>query len=139
MPSMNASPPVGSSRVAKTRIVVVLPAPFGPTNPTTLPAANVNEISSTARVLPKCFFRLTTSIFIAGSLHNSKNTSFALLLFDTLESVLEKRAGLEVSNIRHRPRQIPCSQRPLDKCDPVAGKTLSSHGVPWAHTLVCQF
>ena len=31
-----------------------------------LPAEKVNEMSSTALVLPKCFFRWTTSIFIAA-------------------------------------------------------------------------
>src|SRR5262245_54493444 len=45
-------------------MVVVLPAPLGPTKPTTCPEEKSNETSSTARVRPKCFFRLTTSIFI---------------------------------------------------------------------------
>src|SRR5262245_14947640 len=45
-------------------MVVVLPAPLGPTKPTTCPDEKANETSSTARVGPKCFFRLTTSIFI---------------------------------------------------------------------------
>src|SRR5262245_13194008 len=49
------------------RIVVVLPAPFGPTKPTTWPEENANDTSLTARVDPKFFFRLTIWTFIVRS------------------------------------------------------------------------
>src|SRR5436305_9768579 len=58
---MNASPPDGSSSVASMRMVVVLPAPFGPTKPITSPAAKENEMPSTATVLPNCLRRPATS------------------------------------------------------------------------------
>jgi hypothetical protein len=41
------------------RIVVVLPAPFGPRKPTISPSSTVNEMPRTASTVPK---RLTTSL-----------------------------------------------------------------------------
>src|SRR5947209_10408984 len=46
------------------RMVVLLPAPLGPTKPKICPEANSNEMPSTARVLPKYFFRPATRTFI---------------------------------------------------------------------------
>src|SRR2546423_14745114 len=48
------------------RIVVVLPAPLGPSRPTSSPLATWNEMRSSARTGPKYFVRFSTSI-IANS------------------------------------------------------------------------
>jgi hypothetical protein len=46
-------------------IVVVLPAPFGPSSPKIFPGLTVNEILSTAKVELNLFTRfLTVSIFL---------------------------------------------------------------------------
>jgi hypothetical protein len=50
MPATLAVPDVSSTRVVRTPIVVVLPAPFGPSRPNTSPRFTVNEIPSTALV-----------------------------------------------------------------------------------------
>jgi len=47
-PVTRAVPDVGSTRVVSTPIVVVLPAPFGPSRPKTSPRATTNDSSSTA-------------------------------------------------------------------------------------------
>ena len=47
-PKTSASPAVGMVRPISTRSVVVLPAPFGPSRPTTWPRSTVKLISSTA-------------------------------------------------------------------------------------------
>src|SRR5206468_12415588 len=58
----------GSSRVARMRMVVVLPAPLGPTKPKICPVVKANEMSSTAFVRPKYFLRLWMLTRIAGDL-----------------------------------------------------------------------
>ena len=50
---MRAVPAVGIMNPASMRIVVDLPAPFGPRKPSTSPRATPNETSSTAVKLPK--------------------------------------------------------------------------------------
>ena len=45
-------PPIGFRSVVITRIVVVLPAPFGPSRPNTSPGATSKLTSSTARTGP---------------------------------------------------------------------------------------
>ena len=52
MPSTCAEPLSGRSSVVSARTAVVLPAPFGPSNPSTLPSATVNDTPSSARVRP---------------------------------------------------------------------------------------
>ena len=52
-PSTRAVPPSGRSSVARMRIVVVLPAPFGPRTPKRLPRGMARFTPSTARVAPK--------------------------------------------------------------------------------------
>jgi len=47
-PATRALPEVGRSTVQSIRNVVVLPAPFGPSNPKISPGLAVNEIESTA-------------------------------------------------------------------------------------------
>src|SRR6476661_10517374 len=58
-PATRAVPDVGRRSVARIRIVVVLPAPFGPRKPRNVPAVTENEIPSTARVPPG--YTLTSS------------------------------------------------------------------------------
>jgi hypothetical protein len=48
MPTNRATPAVSRTRVVSTPIVVVLPAPFGPSRPNTSPRETVNETPSTA-------------------------------------------------------------------------------------------
>src|SRR5438067_5840232 len=50
-------PAVGGMKPVIMRIVVDLPAPFGPRKPSTSPRSTVNEMSSTARFGPKAFTR----------------------------------------------------------------------------------
>ena len=51
----SARPLVGGARPSSIRSVVVLPAPFGPRKPVTVPASSSNERPSTAVSLPKRF------------------------------------------------------------------------------------
>src|SRR3984885_8015123 len=59
---MSALPSSTASRPRITRIVVDLPAPFGPTNPVTLPGATANDRPSRATVSPNRFRTRLTSI-----------------------------------------------------------------------------
>src|SRR5918996_2223982 len=61
-PSTRASPASGRNRVASMRIVVVLPAPFGPRTPYTEPLRTARSTPSTARVSPKDLTRPVASI-----------------------------------------------------------------------------
>ena len=63
---MRASPRCGVSSVARIRIVVVLPAPFGPMNPSTWPRSTLNDTSSTACTPSK--WRTSPSICSIASL-----------------------------------------------------------------------
>src|SRR5262249_18161001 len=56
-PRTSARPASGASSVARMRTSVVLPAPFGPSRPNTIPAGTSSPASSSATVAPK---RLTT-------------------------------------------------------------------------------
>src|ERR1035437_8480679 len=64
MPLSITSPEVGSSIVEMIRIVVVLPAAFGPTKPKTWPESSENEMLSTATVLPNSFRKFLTWTFM---------------------------------------------------------------------------
>jgi hypothetical protein len=55
-------PAVGRTRPRSARIVVDLPAPFGPRNPVIRPGSTEKVRSSTASVAPNRFVRLSTSI-----------------------------------------------------------------------------
>jgi hypothetical protein len=61
-PSIVTAPAVGRSRPRISRIVVVLPAPFGPTKPVTIPGRTVKLRSSTASVCPYLFVSPRASI-----------------------------------------------------------------------------
>jgi len=65
-PSSRASPASGRSRPSSTRIVVVLPAPWGPTNPCTSPAVTVRSSPSRAWVGPNVFTSPDTEIATAA-------------------------------------------------------------------------
>src|SRR5436309_15137887 len=52
-PSIVTEPDVGSINPASIRIVVVLPAPFGPSSATISPRATSNVMASTTRRAPK--------------------------------------------------------------------------------------
>ena len=51
-PPMRAVPASGFIRVARMRTAVVLPAPLGPSTPSTVPARAVSDTPSSAWVLP---------------------------------------------------------------------------------------
>src|ERR1044071_3797569 len=61
-------PSVGGMKPVIIRMVVDLPAPFGPRKPSTSPRSTVNEIPSTARFAPKDFTRLSILIIRPGAL-----------------------------------------------------------------------
>ena len=52
MPATTARPPSGRDNVVRIRIVVVFPAPFGPSSANTLPAATEKLSPSSARTWP---------------------------------------------------------------------------------------
>src|SRR3989475_9054585 len=59
-------PPLGGGKMpARMRMVVVLPAPFGPRKPTISPASTRNEMPRTASTAPKVLVRSRTSIIAA--------------------------------------------------------------------------
>ena len=63
-PATHASPAVGRKSVARMRIVVVFPAPFGPTKPKTAPSSTVRASSSTAVNLPYCLVSPRVSMIV---------------------------------------------------------------------------
>src|SRR4051812_24923584 len=56
-PATVALPESGLRRVVSTRTAVVLPAPFGPSSPSTLPGATSRSTPSSARTSPKLLTR----------------------------------------------------------------------------------
>src|SRR6185295_12729731 len=63
-PPTETEPSEGGMKPVAMRIVVDLPAPLGPRKPKTSPRSTVNEMPSTARLVPKDFFRLSTLIML---------------------------------------------------------------------------
>src|SRR5689334_2869807 len=59
------------------RSVVVLPAPFGPRKPVTVPASSANESPSTARRSPKRFVRASAARTTVMTSPCSPSTPFA--------------------------------------------------------------
>ncbi len=70
-PTTEAVPASGFNRVVSTRTNVVLPAPFGPSRPSTVPRATSRSTSTRARTSPKDFDRPRT--VMAGSLQCESN------------------------------------------------------------------
>src|SRR6266545_2984164 len=66
-PNSSTAPASARNRPSRIRIVVVLPAPLGPRNPCTSPAATVRSSPSRARVCPKVFTNPATEIAGARS------------------------------------------------------------------------
>ena len=64
LPSIKILPEVGRSTVESMLIVVVLPAPLGPSSPKNSPVPIVKERSSTAVKLPNFFVSSRTSIIL---------------------------------------------------------------------------
>src|SRR4051812_8262083 len=60
-PAIATRPLVAPRKPARMRSVVLLPAPFGPRNPTTSPLSTRNETSFTASCAPYRFERWSTS------------------------------------------------------------------------------
>src|SRR5687767_12758392 len=65
-PPMLTRPEVGGMKPVIMRMVVDLPAPFGPRKPSTSPRSTLKEMPSTARFAPKAFTRLSMRIISAG-------------------------------------------------------------------------
>src|SRR5437764_8660178 len=61
-PTTDAWPPVGGNSVVRILMIVLLPAPLGPSNPKTSPLLTEKLTRSTAIFSPKRFTRSTTSI-----------------------------------------------------------------------------
>src|SRR6266567_305947 len=57
-------PAVGGIKPVSIRMVVDLPAPLGPRNPSTSPRSTENETPSTARFVPKNFAKFSTLIIL---------------------------------------------------------------------------
>src|SRR5580765_6701612 len=66
-PQIRIVPRVAGMIPARQRSVVVFPAPFGPTNPSTCPDSTVNESSFTATNSPYSLVRASTSIIDAAT------------------------------------------------------------------------
>src|SRR5262245_58136393 len=64
-------PEVGGMKPVTMRMVVDLPAPFGPRKPSTSPRSTVKEMSSTARLAPKVLTRFSILIMFEGRNYRS--------------------------------------------------------------------
>src|SRR5262245_34866474 len=109
MPFRNTSPSVGSSIVAMIRMVVVLPAPLGPTNPNTCPPSKANEMSSTATVLPNSLRRFWTCTFMSGGFEDAVNHAprpGARRFRFRSEAIFQKGIRLELSDVSVRQQII---------------------------------
>src|SRR5262249_41959851 len=102
------------------RIVVVLPAPFGPRKPVTLPGSTPNVKSSTATLSPDRFVSPRTSIMETGPLLKprpsqscpaadggrvARGDDYAILLQD--EPLAVKRAHAAARTDRRQPARPP--------------------------------
>ncbi len=74
-PKTEIEPRSGLNRSRIMRIVVVLPAPFGPSSPKISPPRSSNDTSSTARVLPNCLETCWTSTIGCIETPSAGNTS----------------------------------------------------------------
>src|SRR5215212_7600319 len=99
MPSIVASPLVGSSSVARMRMVVVFPAPFGPTKPMTSPPEKENDTPSSAVVRPKSFRSPLTSTRIRSSGHESHHHAVCGDLRRLLQRRLDERRVVEQRDV----------------------------------------
>ena len=84
-PSTRAVPPSGRSSVVSMRTTVVLPAPLGPSRPSTVPSGTSNETPFTASTSPKHFTR--SSATIAGSATDRHPSAISLSVDQVLMTV----------------------------------------------------
>src|SRR6202007_1807494 len=70
-PPMLILPEVGGMKPVTMRMVVDLPAPFGPRKPSTSPRSTLKEMSSTARFAPKALTRFWILIMLEGRNYRS--------------------------------------------------------------------
>src|SRR5438552_18918254 len=64
-PSTSARPPSGRSTVARILTAVVLPAPFGPSSPKTVPTGTSKSMPLSAATLPKCLASPSTRMAVS--------------------------------------------------------------------------
>src|SRR6185369_13202143 len=95
----------GSSSVASMRMVVVFPAPFGPTKPMTSPDENANETPSTATVFPNRLRRPTASKRIAlAPFRHADDAARRAVRVRTLERRVGERRRLQHRGVHPRPQ-----------------------------------
>src|SRR5215469_2604797 len=87
-PATEAVPAVGGRKQVRTRIVVVLPAPFGPRKPTIWPFSTSKEILSTATVRAYRLVRPSTLIILV-----TQSTKTWRFLFDLWAARKEQHNG----------------------------------------------
>ena len=73
IPNTRTTPEVGRMKSSRVRIVVVLPAPFGPRKPKASPRATSNVRSWTPRAVPYRFVSCRTSMTAVGLRHLRAN------------------------------------------------------------------
>src|SRR5215210_9284172 len=81
IPFTTTDPLVGSDRPDTIRMVVVLPAPFGPRNPKISPAAAVRLRPSTAVKSPYLFVRSWISIILPAGYHRPRGRAEGIATF----------------------------------------------------------
>ena len=69
-PATRAVPESGRARVVRIRTAVVLPAPFGPRSPSTVPAGTAKSTPPSASVSPYLLTRPSASIIVSGIAHH---------------------------------------------------------------------
>src|SRR5213593_21010 len=97
MPSIRMEPDVGSRTLSTILMVVVFPAPLGPSKPTISLRSTSNEIPSTAIVFPYFFDRFST-----------ESTLGIVTVYSP------PNLGGELRESDHSPLQLPLPQQPLD-------------------------
>ena len=125
-PSTRADPASGASRVARIRTVVVLPAPFGPSSPYTVPGGTARSRPSSARPVRNRLARAITSI-ASGSgrpaLGSVKLIVLSLSILFSYNVVKAKLALTVLSSLRSLPRADHHSRSPsASGSDPTPGR-----------------
>ncbi len=101
-PATRACPPSGLSRVASTRTKVVLPAPLGPSRPSTVPAATSSETPSRARTAPNDLRRSRTlmAASVAGEAPTSTMVPGSVMRPTVRIGLRSGRGGRAAGNLR---------------------------------------
>src|SRR3954453_14768142 len=130
VPSTVAVPALAGTRPVITRIVVVLPAPFGPRKPVTVPGSRAKDTSSTTVRLPYCLVSPLTLI-ISGP------PGFVLMSRTNLP--IRPGSPRRPDGQNARPRRSRPRHPKVDPGDPLAGdprgpvrEIRSPHGNPGA-------